>query len=176
MEGVTRQDVEAPAGDTGADEPTGVAAGGVVLRLGGSRYVLAMADVAEVVQVPKVTRIPGAPSWLRGVANWRGRMLPVIDVRPLLGAPSGPLASSARLVVVQGGADGATTAGLVAETVQGVFDVVADDLAPAPPTLAADAARLVAGQVSDHRGPLAVLDAGALLGLRNQVDRRRHGS
>ena len=49
-----------------------------------------MADVAEVASVPGVTRVPGAPAWLAGVANWRGRMLPVLDLRPLLGADRGP--------------------------------------------------------------------------------------
>ena len=46
-----------------------------------------MADVAEVTASRRVTRLPGAPPWLAGVANWRGRMLPVLDLRPLLGAP-----------------------------------------------------------------------------------------
>ena len=62
-------------------------AGGILLRLGSSRYTVSMTVVAEVIALPPVTRIPGSPTFLVGVANWRGRMLPVIDVRPLLGAP-----------------------------------------------------------------------------------------
>ena len=46
-----------------------------------------MADVAEVTALPPVTRLPGAPAWLAGVANWRGRMLPVLDIRTLVGVP-----------------------------------------------------------------------------------------
>ena len=42
--------------------------------------------VAEVGRLPKLTRVPGTPEWLSGVANWRGRILAVLDVRPLLGA------------------------------------------------------------------------------------------
>jgi len=147
-------------------------AGGILLRLGSSRYTVSMTDVAEVIALPPVTRIPGSPTFLVGVANWRGRMLPVIDVRPLLGAPLLPLASSARLVVVQAEA---LTAGLVAEAVPGVYDVSLLDAAPPPQTLPADAARIVCGQVSDAQGPIAVLDVHALLALRDQVDRRRHG-
>jgi purine-binding chemotaxis protein CheW len=152
------------------------ASGGVLLRLGGSRFAVAMADVAEVTALPSVTRLPGAPVWLVGVSNWRGRMLPVLDIRTLVGVPVTPLASSARLVVVMAGLRGELTAGLVAEAVPGVYDVAIDDMAAAPATLPPEAARLVGGQVTDALGPIAVLDVEALLALRERVDRRRHGS
>ena len=152
---------------------TGSAAGGVLLRLGSSRYVVAMADVAEVVPLPGVTRVPGAPSWLCGVANWRGRMLPVLDLRPLLGTATVPLASSARVIVV--GPDDLSV-GLVAEAVPGVHDDALTHCEPPPPTLTGEAARLIAGQVSDRQGPLAVLDVAAVLALRNRLDRRRAGA
>jgi purine-binding chemotaxis protein CheW len=151
------------------------AAGGVLLRLGGSRFAVAMADVAEVTALPPVTRLPGAPAWLAGVANWRGRMLPVLDIRTLVGVPVTPLASSARLVVVIAGLRGELTAGLVAEAVPGVYDVAIDSMLAPPATLPTETARLVSGQVTDALGPIAVLDVEALLGLRDRVDRRRHG-
>lgn len=157
---------------TASSAATGNAAGAVLLRFGSSRYAVDMADVAEVATVPGVTRVPGSPTWLVGVANWRGRMLPVVDLRPLLASAVLPLASSARLVVV-GGDD--LVVGLVAEAVPGVYDGTLDELASAPPTLTAEAARLVAGQVTDGHGPVAVLDVPAVLALRERVDRRRSG-
>ncbi len=149
---------------------TGTAAGAVVLRLGASRYAVATADVAEVAPVPATTRLPGAPVWLSGVANWRGRMLPVLDLRPLLASAVLPLASSARVVVL---ARGEVFVGVLAEAVPGVFDGELVDLDPPPSTLGAQAGTLVLGQVTDGSGPVAVLDAGAVLALREQVDRRR---
>lgn len=148
----------------------GPGGGGVLLRLGSSRYALAMADVAEVAAVPRVTRLPAAPPWLWGVANWRGRMLPVLDLRPLLAGHAPPLSSSARLVVL---ARQDLLVGVLAEAVPGVYDGDLTDLAAPPPTLGAPASALVLGQVSDDRGPLAVLDAGAVLALRERVERRR---
>ena len=149
------------------------AVGAVVLRLGGSRYAVDMADVAEVAPLPRVTRVPRTPTWLLGVANWRGRVLPVLDLRPLFATPSVPLASSARLVVVS---RDDLLVGVVAEAVPGVHDADLGSAAPAPPTLPADAAALVTGQVADRAGPIAVLDAAAVLALRDRVDRRRGGS
>ncbi len=164
-----------PAGDLAYALGSGeaVPVGGILLRLGTSRYAVSMADVAEVIALPPVTRIPGSPTWLSGVANWRGRLLPVLDVRVLLGTAVIPLASSARLLVLQ---DGETTAGLVAEAVPGVYDVPLAQADAAPVTLSPEAALLVSGQVGDTQGPIAVLDAAAVLALRARVDRRRHGA
>lgn len=148
------------------------AATGVVLRLAASRYVLDLADIAEVVPVPVVTRIPGSPPWLLGAANWRGRILPVLDLRPLMGSPAARLATSARVLVLT---RDDVMAGVVAEVVAGVCDVAIDAPAAPPATLSGEAARLVLGQVSDPAGPLAVLDAGAVLGLRQRLERRRSG-
>ena len=163
--------VDVPSWDHAAAElDEGAAAGAVVLRLGGSRYAVDMADVAEVAQLPRVTRVPRSGAWLLGVANWRGRVLPVLDLRPLLATDTVPLASSARLVVLT---RDDVVVGVVAEAVPGVYSGDLTDHAPAPPTLTGEAAALVVGQVSDRNGPLAVLDAAAVLALRERVDRRR---
>ena len=122
-------DTQQIVGDPAVEPIAGAAAGGILLRLGGSRYAVAMADVAEVAGVPAVTRMPGTPGWLSGVANWRGRILPVLDLRPLLGAPTVPLATSARLVVLT---RGDVVVGVLAEAVPGVHDGTLDDAAPAP--------------------------------------------
>lgn len=129
-----------------------------------------MAAVAEVVPLSKVTRVPGTPRWLTGVANWRGRILPVVDIRPLLGVEMTALPSSTRLLVLS--VDGCT-AGLVAEAVPGVHSGSLGEAASPPPTLAPDAALLVTGHVFDEGGPIAVIDPAAVLELRSRLERRR---
>lgn len=164
----TVEDPETPVAGS-----TGVAAGAILLRLGASRYAVDMADVAEVLPMPRITRVPAAPGWLRGVANWRGRMLPVVDLRPLLATPVVALSSSARILVI--GRDDVVV-GLITEAIPGVYDAVLTDCAPPPPTLTGAAANLIVGQVADRHGPLAVLDVGALLALRDRLERRRSGA
>jgi purine-binding chemotaxis protein CheW len=154
-----------------SDEPA--AAGGVLLRFGSSRYVIALAAVAEVVPAPPLTRLPGAPSWLLGVANVRGRVVPVLDLRPILGAVCVPLASSARLVVIR--VDG-VAAGVVAEAVPGVLESSLADCEPVPPLLSGDASALVRGLVHDRLGPVAVLDEHVVLGLRSRLPRTRRAA
>lgn len=147
----------------------------MLVRLGAARYAVDLAEVAEVTTVPPLTRVPGAPRWLAGVANWRGRMLPVVDLRSLLGHEVTPLPSSARIVVVAPVAQPALTVGVLTEAVPGTFDGALDAPQPPPPTLSHDAARLLRGQVLDGRtslAPVGILDVDGIVGLRERLGRR----
>jgi purine-binding chemotaxis protein CheW len=137
----------------------------VVVRLGGGRFALPMDAVAEVGRTPAVTRVPGTPPWVSGVANWRGRILGILDLRSLLGVERTD-AGEGRLVVLQ---RGGSAVGLVAERVDGVIDVDTDALEPVLLTLAAEAGALLEGQLTDENGPVGVVDAGAVFALRHRV-------
>jgi purine-binding chemotaxis protein CheW len=124
-----------------------------------------MDTVAEVGRTPGVTRVPGTPSWVRGVTNWRGRILGVLDLCELLGLP--PVdAGDGRLVVLS---RNGSMAGVVAERVDGVMDIDTEALEPALLTLPAEAGALLAGQLTDEHGPVGVIDAGAVFALRHRV-------
>lgn len=58
---------------------------GVGFQLRGMRYVAPMREVAEMLVVPEYTRIPGVKSWVKGVANVRGRLLPMLDLEIFFG-------------------------------------------------------------------------------------------
>ena len=123
-----------------------------------------MASVAEVVPVPVVTRIPGAPAWLSGVVNWRGRVLPVIDLRPLVGAPLSPLPTSARLVVL---ADGRRRGRRWSRTwCRGCSTATPATSSRSRPPSSTGIAPLVRGVV-DVDGPVALLATDAVLRLRD---------
>jgi twitching motility protein PilI len=63
---------------------------GVAFRLGSERFLTARADVREVLPAPEqLTRVPGAKPWLRGIANVRGQLLTIVDLKAFLGA--GPM-------------------------------------------------------------------------------------
>src|SRR5450759_508771 len=104
-------------------DPDGVATGAVVLRLAGSRYALPLAAVVEVGRVPPITWVPGLPSWLVGVTNWRGRLLAVVDLGPLLGGPKTAVAGTSRLLLVS---QAAATLGVLADSVDGVGPVTGE--------------------------------------------------
>jgi chemotaxis signal transduction protein len=154
----------APA-DVAADAGTGV-----VVRFGAGRYAVPMSAIAEVGRVARVTRVPGVPMWVAGVSNWRGRILPVVDLRPLLGVPASDVQTDARLVVT---GDETISVGLLVEAVEGVATLPAGELDAPPATVNSDAAELLAGQWNDERGPIGVIDISAVLRLRARLPRER---
>ena len=48
-------------------------------------YVIPLDEISEVLEVPDCTSLPRVKSWVRGVANVRGRLLPIIDFADFLG-------------------------------------------------------------------------------------------
>ena len=57
---------------------------GVGFRLGQRRLVSSFDEVVEILPLPPVTPVPGAHAWMLGVANVRGSLLPVVDLKQVL--------------------------------------------------------------------------------------------
>ena len=51
-----------------------------IFRAGRERFCLPVLDVEEVVEWPSVTNLPLSPSFLMGIFNLRGSIVPVIDI------------------------------------------------------------------------------------------------
>ncbi len=74
---------------------------GVALRMAGELYLVAREETREVLSVPtQITRVPGAKAWIKGLANIRGSLLPIIDLRQFLGSGSTPMTRNTRILVV----------------------------------------------------------------------------
>jgi purine-binding chemotaxis protein CheW len=143
----------------------------IVVRLGAGRFAIELASVAEVGRTPDITRVPGLPLWLAGVANWRGRILPVLDLRTLLGAEPATIAGKGRLVVLTGGA---IVVGMVVDAVDGTTSL--GDVAAFPTAGAVGGSSLLSGQLPREDGPIALLDVAAVLALRDALPRGRRSA
>ena len=74
---------------------------GVAVRLATEQFVTARSVVREVLPVPEqITRIPGAKPWLRGIANVRGQLLTIVDLKAFLGAGPTHADRKARMLVL----------------------------------------------------------------------------
>jgi twitching motility protein PilI len=74
---------------------------GVAFRMGGETFLVARQETREVLGYPaSVTRIPGAKPWVKGLANVRGQLLPMLDLRQFLGSGITTVGRNTRVVVV----------------------------------------------------------------------------
>ena len=58
---------------------------GIGFDCGGYKFVAPMGEVVEILTVPGSTRLPRVKPWVRGVANVRGRLLPLVDLEEYFG-------------------------------------------------------------------------------------------
>lgn len=94
----------------------------------GERWVVAPKDdVREVIQPPRVTRIPNARPWLAGVANVRGSLLTLVDLGRLFGGEGSRATRTARVLVLN---SDQTPAGFLVDEVAGYRQFTAAEQAP----------------------------------------------
>ena len=73
----------------------------VVFRVGSAEYALPASLVLHLESYEEATHVPGAPSYVAGIVNVRGRVVPVVDLRARFGLPAVAHAAEHRIVVVQ---------------------------------------------------------------------------
>lgn len=62
---------------------------GIGFLLAGNYFVAPMGEVAEILAQPPSTHLPGVQDWVQGVANVRGRLLPLVDLESFFGGSLG---------------------------------------------------------------------------------------
>jgi purine-binding chemotaxis protein CheW len=139
-------------------------------------YALPGEDVAEIIHIPTVARLPHSPKSLMGLANLRGTVLPIIDLRALLGRGTFAPANTARAIVLTGAAP-------FALAVDGVDALVVrdhDQVETRQAELAAETGERLRGtfQASAELGVAKILDLPAMLAgeFRDRPSRARQAA
>jgi twitching motility protein PilI len=74
---------------------------GIAFKMADERFVVARDEIREIMVVPAmITRVPGAKPWVRGLANARGHLLTIIDLKLFLGAGPKIEGRESRVLVV----------------------------------------------------------------------------
>lgn len=116
-----------PGGDEAQDEDTGSNRQFVSFEVAGELFAVPMAPVQEIIRVPEVAQLPLAPPTLEGLANLRGRVLPIINLRRLFGCAASANDDATRALVINLG----QPMGFVVDRVASVLTVEAGEIEPA---------------------------------------------
>ena len=73
----------------------------VAFQLGEETYGVDISQVEEIIRLQPITKVPGAPDFVEGVINLRGRVIPVIDLRKRFHRPPREETKNTRIVVVE---------------------------------------------------------------------------
>lgn len=93
----------------------------LTFEVGASRFAAPAGVVREVVRAVAITALPKAPPIVEGIINFRGTLVPVLDIRQRFRLPAVPVAPEQHLIIAQAGNR------LVALRVDRALDLVAVD-------------------------------------------------
>ena len=126
-------------------------------RLAQERYAVENRYVQEVAPFKDLTPLPCTPSFVRGIVNLRGRILPVLDLKKFFDLPEKGLTDLHRIIFVRH-AD--LEVGLLADEIAGVRAIPMDSVQPSLPTLSAIRSEYLKGVTLER---LVILDLGRML-------------
>ena len=134
----------------------------VTFTLRGQEFGIDIHDVLEIIRCMPVTCLPEAPTYVDGLLNLRGKIIPVIDLRTLLGMERRAIDGQSRVVVVR---LDRRVLGFVVDEVSQVLRITRDVIEPPPRMVAEVQSELVqaVGNMDDRM--LIVLDLNRVLAM-----------
>jgi purine-binding chemotaxis protein CheW len=99
--------------------------------LAGENYGIEICYVIEIIGIQSITEVPDMPTFIRGVINLRGKVIPVMDVRARFRLPARDYDDRTCIIVIN---VDSTEVGLVVDEVSEVADIPENHVEPAPRT------------------------------------------
>ena len=133
----------------------------LTFTLQNEEYGIEILKVQEIKGFSKITPIPNAPPFVRGVMNLRGTVVPVIDLRARFSMTEKDYDQFTCIVVVN---VGSRVVGLVVDTVSDVLNIPTDAIADPPELATSDDSSCITGMGKLGERIVMLLDTGRLVG------------
>ena len=106
----------------------------LTFHVAGEEHAIGILRVTEIIEYSTMTKVPGAPAWIRGVINLRGRVVPVVDLAVKFGLPETTITNRTCIVIVEIALDGEQTVmGIMTDSVNQVVDFPQGSIEEPPP-------------------------------------------
>ncbi|MEY3022220.1 MAG: Chemotaxis protein CheW [Planctomycetota bacterium] len=139
--------------------------------LGDEQFGVEILRVREIIGLIAITPLPQTPSYVKGVMNLRGRIIPVIDLRLRFGLPAAEATKETCIIVLEaGGEDGSQTVmGAVVDSVREVQDIPPSAIDPAPEFGCDIPLRSILGMGKVKDRVIVLLDIAEVIGIRDRL-------
>ncbi len=87
----------------------------IVVKIGNEQYGIDISYVDNIVRMQKITRVPKAQSYFKGVINLRGEVVPVMSLRTKMGLEADVFTNASRIIILK-------------LEQQGLFGVIVDEV------------------------------------------------
>jgi purine-binding chemotaxis protein CheW len=129
----------------------------VEFLLASEHYCIESKYIREIHALSEFTPLPGTPAFVLGLANIRGQILSIIDIKKLFDLPEKGLTDLNKVIIVR---TNQMELGILADVVLGVRNLALDQFQNSLPTLTGIRAEYLKGITKD---PMVVLDVEAIL-------------
>lgn len=101
--------------------------------LGREIFAINILNIKEIIEYGQLTEVPKMPTFIRGVINLRGAVVPVIDMAARFDKPTSELTRKTCIVIIEvAHAEGTQVVGIMVDAVNEVVDIDSVNIEPAP--------------------------------------------
>lgn len=138
----------------------------ISFSVGEEEYGLELLRVKEVIRVREITWLPRAPSFVKGIINLRGDVIPIIDLRDKFGLETREQTTQTRVIVVE--VEGRLM-GMVVDSASQVVRIPGDQIDPPPPVLGGFSRQYITGVGKTDDKLVILLNVDAILTVDEKV-------
>ena len=138
----------------------------ISFSVGDQEYGLELLRVKEVIRVREITWLPKAPSFVKGIINLRGDVIPVIDLRDKFGLEAEEATAMTRVIVVE--VEGKLM-GMVVDSASQVARIPVDQIDPPPPVLGGFSQEFITGVGKIEDKLIILLNSDAILSAEERT-------
>lgn len=139
----------------------------LTFMLGGEVFAMGILSIKEIIEYGNLTEVPRMPSFIRGVINLRGAVVPVIDLGARFGKQPTQVARRTCIVIIEvsTGEGEQQDVGVMVDAVNEVLEIPIGDIEP-PPTFGANIrADFIRGMGKVNEKFVIILDVNHVLSL-----------
>ncbi|HUS33369.1 MAG TPA: chemotaxis protein CheW [Kofleriaceae bacterium] len=133
----------------------------VAFKVGTAEYIISSDHVVHLEAYAGATRVPGAPEFVAGLVQVRGKLVPVVDLRTRFGLAPGEQTIDSRVIVVK---VGTRTAGLLVDSARDVLRIDEEKFEEPPEMVRDQANGFVRAVTTQANRLLFVVDVPRVIG------------
>jgi purine-binding chemotaxis protein CheW len=134
------------------------------IRIAGEEFLLTIDYINEIIMLPNITYVPNSAKYIEGVVNLRGTILPVINVRKMMGMKRGEPTPATRIIICKEEKSNIKV-GLLVDSITFVVSLLPDEIDSSSPPAAASGHELLSGVSKHGSGVSGVLDIEKILNI-----------
>ena len=131
----------------------------IIFRLADAFFGIYGSDAKEVLEVKKITAVPGSPDFIVGIVNVRGDVESVIDLNRFLQLPPEQESAKVMVIIAQ---NGGVRSGMRVATIEDVVEIPKSSVRSAISTLGENIRHYVIGEMLHNGKNVTVLDVGRI--------------